>query len=95
MIKWLSFLIMNTMKMNYDKAIQVNNELKVNIDNLLVDMKHLKEQCDIDDEDKVQKTTVARTPMKKSKVCVCNMLSNICNKILTKKTYLERAHKAL
>ena len=34
-------------------------------------MKHLKEQCDIDDEDEVQKPTVARTPMKKSKsVCV-------------------------
>ena len=53
---------MNTMKVNYDK---------VNVDDQQVDMKHLKEKCDIDDEDEVQKTTVARTPMKKSKsVCV-------------------------
>ena len=59
------------MKVNYDKAIQVNNEHKVNVDDQQVDMKHLKEQCDIDDEDKFQKTTVSRTPMKKSKsVCV-------------------------
>ena len=40
------------MKVNYDKAIQVINELKVNVN----------EQCDIDDEDKVWKTTVTRTP---------------------------------
>ena len=33
--------------------------------------KHLKGQCDIDDEDKVQKTTVARTPIKRVRsVCV-------------------------
>ena len=63
--------VFHTMKENYDMVIQVNTELKVNIDDQQVDMKHLKEQCDIDDEDKVQKTTVARTPMKKIKsVCV-------------------------
>ena len=49
------------MKVNYDMAIQVNNELKVRVDDHQVDMKLLKE-CDIDDEYKVQKTTVARTP---------------------------------
>ena len=32
----------HTMKVNYDKAIQVNNELKVNVDDQQVDMKHLK-----------------------------------------------------
>ena len=59
------------MKVNYDKAIQVNNELTVNVDDQKVDMKHLKEQCDIDDEYKVQKTTVSKNPMKKNKfVCV-------------------------
>ena len=31
------------MKVNYDKAIQVNNELKVNADDQQVDMKYLKE----------------------------------------------------
>ena len=30
------------MKVNYDKAIQVNNELKVNVDDQQVDMKHFK-----------------------------------------------------
>ena len=59
------------MKVNYDNAIHVDNELKVNVDNQQVDMKYLKEQCDIDDQDEVQKTAVARTSMKKSKsVCV-------------------------
>ena len=38
------------MKVNYYKAIQVKNELKENVDDQQVDMKHLKEQCDIDDE---------------------------------------------
>ena len=68
------------MKVNYDKAIPVNNKLRVNVDDQQVHMKHLKEQYDIDDKDKVQKTTVVRTPMKKS-----NILSNICNKILIKR----------
>ena len=35
------------MKVNYGKAIQVNNELKVNLDEQQEDIKHLKEQCDI------------------------------------------------
>ena len=58
------------MEVNYDKAIQVNNELNVNVDDQQVDMKHLKEQYDVDDEDKVQKTTVGRTPIKKT-VSLC------------------------
>ena len=50
------------MKVNYDKG---------NVDDQQVDKKHCKEQCDIEDEDEVQKTTVTRTPMKKYKsVCV-------------------------
>ena len=58
---------MHTLKVNHDSAIQVINELKVNGNDQQLDMKHLKEQCDKDDEDKVfKKITVARTPMKKS-----------------------------
>ena len=57
-------MFFHTTKVNYDKAIQVNNGLKLNVNVQQVDMKHLKEQYDIDDEDKVQRTTVARTPMK-------------------------------
>ena len=42
-------------------AIEVDNELKVKVDDQQVYTKHLKEQFEIDDEDKVQKTTVVRT----------------------------------
>ena len=59
-----------TMKVNYDMAIIVNNELNVKVDDQQVDMKHSKEQWNIDYEDKVQKTTVARTPWKSASLCV-------------------------
>ena len=39
------------MKVDDDKAIQVNNELKVFVDDQQVDMKPLKEQSDIDDKE--------------------------------------------
>ena len=42
------------MKVNYEKAIEENNELKLNVDKLQEYIRHLKEQCDIDDEDEVQ-----------------------------------------
>ena len=59
------------MKVNYEKAIEVNNELKLNVDKQQDDVKDLKEQCDIDDEDEVQEIKAASTPMKKNKpVCV-------------------------
>ena len=44
--------VFHTMKVNYEKAIQVNNELKINVDEQHVDMKHFKEKCDKDDEEK-------------------------------------------
>ena len=50
------------MKVNYEKAIEVNTELKLNVDRQQDDIKHLNEQCDIDDEDKVQEITAASTP---------------------------------
>ena len=46
--------VFQTMKVKYEKAIEVNNDLKVNVDEQQVDMKHLKEQCDIHYEDEVQ-----------------------------------------
>ena len=52
--------VFHTKKVNYEKAIQVNNELKINVDEQPVDMKHLKEKCDIDDG----------TIMKKISLCV-------------------------
>ena len=41
----------HSMKVNYEKAIEVNNEFKLNVDELQDDIKHLKEQSDIDNED--------------------------------------------
>ena len=62
------------MKVSYEKALDVNTKLKLNVDEQQYDIKHLTEQCDIDDEDEVQASTVARTPMNKDRpVCVtCN-----------------------
>ena len=65
------------MKVNYEKAIEVNNEFKLNVDEQQDNIKHLKEQCDINDigdMDEVQEITAVRTPMKKNRpVCVtCN-----------------------
>ena len=48
-------------------ANKVNNDLKVNFNEKKDDIKHLKEQCDIDDEDDVPDITAAKIPMKKNK----------------------------
>ena len=40
--------------MNNEKAIEVNSELKINVDEQHVDMKQLKEKCEIDDKDELQ-----------------------------------------
>ena len=45
----------------------MNNDLKLNVDEQQDDIKHLKEQCDIDDEYEVQEITAARNPVKKNK----------------------------
>ena len=65
------------MKVNNEKDIEVNKELKLNVDEQQDDLIHLKEQCDIydiGDIDEVQEITAARTPMKKNRpMCVtCN-----------------------
>ena len=62
------------MKGNYEKTIEVNNQLKVNVDEQQDDIKDLRVQCNKDDKDKVQEISGAGTPMKKNKtVCVtCN-----------------------
>ena len=53
--------------MNYEKAIEVNNELNLNVDEQQDDIEHLKEQCDIDVKDEVQDITAALI------ACVCDM----------------------
>ena len=69
------------MEVNYENTIEVNNELKLNVVEQEDELKHLTEQCDIDDEDKVQEITVARSPMKINRpVCVtCNQTFTMRN----------------
>ena len=50
-----------------------------------VEMKHLKEKCDINDKDELQKSTAARNPMKKiNPVCVT------CNQPFAMKNWLKK-----
>ena len=53
--------------MLFEKAIEVNNDLKLNVHEQQNVIKHIKEQCDIDDKDEVQEITAARNSMKKNK----------------------------
>ena len=70
----------------------MNNELKLNVDEQEDDLKHLKEECDIENEHEVQEITAARTPMKNNRsVCVtCNQTFVMKNGL--KKTNPGRAH---
>ena len=62
-----------------EKAMEVNNELRWNVDELQDDKK-CKKKSNIDDADEVQEITAAKPPMKKNKhVCL------ICNKTLALK----------
>ena len=47
----------HSMQVNYEKAIEVNNEYKLNVDEQQDNIKHLKEQCDINNKDDVQEIT--------------------------------------
>ena len=49
------------MEDNYENTIEVNNELKLNVDEQEDDLKHLKEQYDKDEEDKIQEIIASRT----------------------------------
>ena len=62
------------MKVNFEKTIEVNNQLKENVDEQQNSIKDLKEQCKKDDKHKAQIISGAGTPMKNNKsVCVtCN-----------------------
>ena len=42
----------------------------LNVDEQQDDITHLKEQCDIEDEDEVQEITASITPMQKKIMCV-------------------------
>ena len=80
------------MKVIYERAIEINNDLKFNVDEQQDDIKHLKEECDMGDEDKNQEISAARNPMKKNIGCVRDMQSNICNENWVEQKYPGRAH---
>ena len=45
----------------------MNDDLKLNVEGWQDDIKLLKEECDIDDEDEVQEVKAAGKPMKRKK----------------------------
>ena len=60
----------HSIKESSEKAMEVNNEVRVNVDEQQDD-KTLKVKSDIDDSDEVQTITAARTPMQNDRpVCV-------------------------
>ena len=59
--------VVDNMKVIYEKDIEVNNEIKGNLGKQQDDIKHLKKQYDINNEDKVQEIAAAKTPTKKNK----------------------------
>ena len=76
------------MKVNDEMAIELNNELKLNV------AEQLQEECDIYDEDEVQEITAARILMKKNRpVCVtCNPTFAIKNGL---KKHIQEEHPEL
>ena len=65
-------ITVHSLKVFYEKAIEVNNELKLNVDEQEDDIKHLNKQCDVDDEHETQEITAAISLMKR-KACMCDM----------------------
>ena len=80
------------MKVNYEKAIEVNNDLKLNMDELQEYIKHLKEQCDIYDENEVQEITAAKTLMKKNRTGCVTFNQTFAMKSCFKETYPRSEH---
>ena len=76
--------VFHIIKLIYEKVIEVNNDLKLNVDEQQDDLKHLKEQCDIDDENEVQEVTAARNLMKRNKAVYVT-----CNQTFAMKNWLK------
>ena len=47
------------MKVNYEKTVEMDTQLKVNVDEQQDDIKDLREQCNKDEKDKVQEISGA------------------------------------
>ena len=67
----------------------MNNELKINVDEQQDDIKHFKEQCDIDNENDVQEITAAITPMTKKPVCVTFVKKKWVKKNIARKSTMS------
>ena len=65
-------ITVHSLKVIYEKAIEVNNKLKLNVDVQQYDIKQLNKQCDVDNENEVQEITAATSPMKR-KAFMCDM----------------------
>ena len=74
------------MKESSEKAMEVNNELRLNVDEQQDD-KALKVKSDIDDSDEVQEITAARTPMKNNRPVCVTYNQTLALKNGCKKTY--------
>ena len=59
------------MKVGNEKALEVNSDIKINVDEQQEDIKHLKEQCNMNDDNEVQEITGARNPQKNN-TATCN-----------------------
>ena len=70
--------------MIYEKVIEVNDDIKLSVDEQQYDIKHLKEQCDIDDEDEVQEVRAARNLKKRNKAVYVT-----CNQTCAMKNWLK------
>ena len=69
----------------------MNDDLKLNVEGWQDDIKLLKEECDIDDEDEVQEVKAAGKPMKRKRLCMWHIIKDLQWKIGWKKSKLSFA----
>ena len=58
------------MKVIHEKVIEMNNKLFLNVNKQQDEMKHLKEQCDIDDDHEIHKVRTYSTQSKRISLCL-------------------------
>ena len=80
------------MKVIYEKTIEGNNQLKVNVDEQQNDITDLKEQWYKDDEEKVQEISGAGPPWKRIILCLSHVKKCKEEKKMVEKSYHERAY---
>ena len=85
----------NNTKVKYEMTIEENKEFELKVDEQQLNIKHLLEQCDIEDEDKVQEITAARTQLKiiNMVICVKQVIKDLPKK--WKEKYTREKHTEL